>query len=86
MQWHILKYIPFGSRNIKLENIKEARRFKLKDDLGGGDIFGNVFTKRIVIIILKKGRFFRKMFITPDESDFFIEQINKAISSLGTKR
>jgi hypothetical protein len=78
LQWRILKYIPFGFHKIKLIDIQEARRFKLRDDLlSGAYIFGNLFTKRGVILILKRRHFFmKKILITPDDPDTFIEKFS----------
>ena len=80
MQWRILKFVPFTSKKIRLADIQEARRFKLKEDLlSGGYIFGNLLTKKGVILILRKRAFFvKKIFITPDKPDTFLEQINQA--------
>jgi len=77
MDWRILKYVRFASREINIDNIQEVRRFRLKQDLfGGGYVFGNLFIKAGVIIILKRRLLFcSKVYITPKEPDIFIEQI-----------
>lgn len=78
MQWRILGYIPFSSREIKMENIQEARRFELKNDLwSGADIFGNLFKKGVILKLPGRFFFMKKIFITPDDPDRFIAEINR---------
>jgi hypothetical protein len=79
MQWRILIYIPFNFFKIKLENIQEVKKSDLKRDLfSGALIFGNLFRRKGVIIVLKKRSLFRKrIFITPENPDKFIEEIDK---------
>jgi hypothetical protein len=81
MQWRILVYIPFSFSKIKIENIQEIRRFDFrKDFFRGGYIFGNLIRKKGVIIVLKKRSLLRKrIFVTPQNPENFIEQINNII-------
>ena len=84
MKWKILKFILIGSRTIKIENIREVKKIILKKDLfSGGYIYGNVLKilkKNGVVIILKKRMFLiKKFFISPQNPDEFIEQLNKKI-------
>lgn len=78
MQQRILIYIPFYFFKIKIENIQEVKRSDLKRDLfSGALIFGNLFRRKGVIIVLKRRFLFRKkIFITLKNSQKFIEQIN----------
>ncbi len=78
MKRRILVYIPVNCCKIKIKNIQEVRRFDLRKDLPrGGYIFGNLFRKKGVIIILKRWSLFgKRMFISPENPEKFIEQIN----------
>ena len=81
MQQRILIYIPFSFFKIKIENIQEVRRSDLKRDLfSGALVFGNLFRRKGVIIVLKKRALFRKkIFVSPENPEKFIEQINNII-------
>ena len=80
MQWRILRLVRFAKREIKIRDIQEVRRFELKDILSGGQIFGNFFIKEGVIVVLRKG-IFRKIFITPENADEFVQQLSKKVSN-----
>jgi hypothetical protein len=83
MQWRILVCIPFSFSKIKIENIQEIRRFDFKKDFfRGAYIFGNLIRRRGVIIVLKKRSLLRKrIFITPENPDKFIEQVGNIIKT-----
>jgi hypothetical protein len=89
MKWRILKFVPIGSREIDLEDIREARRFEFrKDILGGGFIFGNLFTKRGVLLVLRK-RFLsflytKRIFVTPENPEEFINKIKERQQKTGS--
>jgi len=71
----ILYFIPYGFRRIPISSIREIRRFGgWKDVLRGADMFGNLFLREGVIIILKDG-IFRRIFITPEKPDEFIKRV-----------
>lgn len=79
IQWKLLKYVPFNSRTIDISNVRQIRRFELKKDiLFGANIWGNLFTKEGVIIILKEG-FFKRVYLTPEEADKFIAEVEGRI-------
>jgi hypothetical protein len=85
MQRKILGIIPFGRRSIPVAMIMEIRKFGAKWDwLRGAEIYGKLFLRPGVLIILRKG-FCRRLYITPSEPDDFIELLqmarNKALSS-----
>ena len=66
IKWRLLKYIPFNSRRIDTNNIQSVKTFKFKEDiLSPTDIWGNLFVKKGLIVILKEG-FIRRIYITPD--------------------
>ncbi len=46
----------------------------------GAHVWGNLFIKEGVIIVLKKG-FIRNVYITPDEPYVFIEQLEHRLRS-----
>lgn len=75
MKWRILKWIPIGAHRIRLDQVKEVRRFDARKDLIGGEIFGNIFSKRVVTLIVDGRLWFKRVFITPSEPELFIEQI-----------
>lgn len=80
IQWKLLKYVPFNSRKIDINNVREVRRFGFKKDiLFGANIWGNLFTKEGVIIILNEG-FFRRVYLTPEEPDKFIAKVGAKIN------
>jgi hypothetical protein len=82
MQWRILGCVPFATREIRTENIQEVRRFELKDLFSGVHVFGNLVTTKGVILVLKKRIIFvKKIFITPDNPDGFVQQLGKQISN-----
>jgi hypothetical protein len=83
MRWRILVYIPFSFSKIKIGNIQEIRRFDFrKDFFRGGYIFGNLIRRKGVIIVLRKRSLLRKrIFITPENPEKFIEQINDIIKT-----
>lgn len=73
----IFKYVPFRSRKINLYKIETIGAFDFKKDIfSGGDIWGNLFIKKGVVIKLKKG-FVKIIYITPDNPSKFIEQVKK---------
>jgi hypothetical protein len=58
-------FIPFGKRRIPIENIQEIRPLKgFWDVLRGAEVYGNLFLRRGVLVVLKRG-FFKRLFITP---------------------
>lgn len=78
IKWKILRYIPFNSHKIGLNQIETIRTFIFKKDiLAGGDIWGNPFIKKGVIIKLEKG-LIKNIYITPDNPKKFIEQVKNA--------
>ena len=80
MRWYILKYLPFGYRKIPLSTINEVKSFEFSDFVRGGYIFGNIFTKKgVTIVLTKKFYFTNRIFITPSKSDMFIGQINSLL-------
>jgi len=69
----IFRVIPFGRRSVQLSYITEVRRFDLRRDwFRGAEVFGNLFWRPGVLIILKKG-FCRRIYLTPSEPDSFIK-------------
>ncbi len=80
IQRRILVYIPVNFCKIKIENIREIRRFDpRKDLLKGLNIFGNLFRKKGVIIILKRWSWlvgWNRIFVSPEDPEKFIEQMN----------
>jgi hypothetical protein len=73
VQRTILGILPFGTRSIPFSEIKDIRRYGRKGDwVRGADVYGNLFWKPAVLIILKNG-FFRRVFITPSSTDEFIK-------------
>lgn len=79
IQWKLLKYVPFNSRKIDIGNVREVRRFEFKKDiLFGANLWGNLFTKEGVIVILKQG-FFKRVYLTPEEPDKFIAIVGARI-------
>ena len=83
LRQRVLIFIPFSSFKIKTKKIKEVRRFNFKKDiLRGGVIYGNVFRKKGVMIILKSWSIRgKRIFITPENPDKFIEEMNSIIHS-----
>ena len=82
IKWSILKYIPFNSLNIDIDQIVAIRTFDFKNDiLAGGRIWGNLLTKKGVIIQLNKG-FFKNVYITPDNPKQFMEVARNRMNSL----
>ncbi len=81
MKWKILKYVLIGSRTVQIENIQEVRSFIFKKDVfPGGYIFGNVLSKKCVVLVLRKRVFLmKKIFITPINPDDFIERVNNLL-------
>jgi len=75
MKWRILKWIPISRWRIRFDRIKEVRRFDGRKDLVGGEIFGNIFSKRVVTLVVDRRFGFKRIFITPNEPELFIEQI-----------
>src|SRR3972149_4389612 len=66
IKWKLLKYIPFNSRKIDIDNIQTIRKFIFdRDMLHPTDIWGNLFIKKGFIVNLKKG-FIKRIYITPD--------------------
>jgi hypothetical protein len=77
IEWRLLKYIPFNSRKIDVDNIQTIRKFIFKKDtLYPTDIWGNLFIKKGFIVILKKG-FIKRVYITPDNPDLFVGKIKR---------
>ncbi len=85
MRQRILIYIPFSFFRIKTKNIQEVRRFDFKKDvlsLRGFFIFGNLFRKKGVMIILRRWSFRgRRIFISPENPDRFIKEMSSIICS-----
>lgn len=81
MRQQIFIYIPFSFCKIKTKNIREVRRCDFKKDLlKGGYIFGNLFRKKGVMIILRRWSFRgKRIFISPENPERFIEQMNSII-------
>jgi hypothetical protein len=80
LRWHILGRVPFGSRTIAFDDIEDARIFRAAPDLLGGYIFGNIPSKRIVTLVLRKRIFLMKrVLITPDEPDAFLAELRRQI-------
>ena len=75
MNRKILKWIPISGWRIRLDRVKEVRRFDARTDLVGGEIFGNVLSKRVVTLVVDRRFGFKRIFITPNEPELFIEQI-----------
>jgi hypothetical protein len=77
----ILKYVPFRSKKIIIKKIDTVRDFDFKKDIfSGGDIWGNLFIKRGVIIKCKKG-FFKNIYVTPENPHQFIEQVREKMTT-----
>lgn len=77
VKWRLLKNIPFNSRKIDIDNIQTIKKFTFKKDmLHPTDIWGNLFIKKGFIVILKKG-FMKRVYITPDNTDLFVEKIKR---------
>ncbi|MBE0449141.1 MAG: hypothetical protein IBX64_13795 [Actinobacteria bacterium] len=83
MKWELLKYIPFKSVKIDIDDILEARRYSFEKDIAGADYFGNLLIKPGVILVLKRRRltfsFIKRIYITPDNPDEFIARVNQKI-------
>lgn len=86
-QRRILIYIPFTFFKINIQNIQEVKRSNLmRAFFSGALFFGNLFRRRGVIIVLKKRSLFRKrIFITPENPDKFMEQINNIIRTTSSR-
>ncbi len=58
-------FIPFGKKKIPFANIQEIRPLNgFWDALRGAEVYGNLFLRRGVLVVLKRG-FFKRLFITP---------------------
>jgi hypothetical protein len=82
MKWRILKWIPINRWRIRLDRVKEVRRFDARQDLVGGEIFGNILSKRVVTLVVDRRFGFKRIFITPNEPELFIEQIRNRKQSI----
>ena len=81
--WKLLKYIPFNSRKINIDNIQTIKKFKFKEDmLYPTDIWGNLFIKKGFIVILKEG-FIKRVYMTPDNPAVFVDKISKGKNKSG---
>jgi hypothetical protein len=77
IKWKLLKYIPFNSRKINIDNIQTINKFIFKKDtFCPTDIWGNLFIKKGFIVILKKG-FLKRVYITRDNPALFVDRIKK---------
>jgi len=77
IRWKLLKYIPFNSRKIHVDNIQTINKFIFKKDtLYPTDIWGNLFIKKGFIVILEKG-FIKRIYITPDNPDLLVDKIRR---------
>lgn len=76
MRWRVLRYIPWASAKIRIEDIAEVRRFDFRKDYVGGYSFGYPFTKRTLVLMLRR-RFWmaRRVFVTPPDPQAFSEAI-----------
>ena len=84
MKMKIFRYVPFDFWKIRIDDIQEARRSEAKLDLlKEGVIFGNLFARRGIILILKKSalRFLyrRKVWITPENPEEFLAEIESRV-------
>jgi len=78
----VLKYFSAGSILIELGSIEDIRIYRARDDfLSPWLIWGNVFIRKGVMIILKRRRFiYKKIFITPSDPDDFISQVKHRLN------
>lgn len=77
IKWKLLKYIPFNSRKINIDNMQTIKIFIFKEDaLYPTDIWGKLFIKKGFIVIMKEG-FIKRVYITPDNPAVFVDKINK---------
>jgi hypothetical protein len=68
-------FVPFGRRRISFEMIQDVRRFRWRDDwFRGADIYGSLFIRPGSIIILKSGMW-KRVYITPQDPDAFIDSV-----------
>jgi hypothetical protein len=82
MTWRILWCLPILTDTVELDTIREARC----GTFGGGNIFGNIFRRRGVLLELRRttlsNRFWRRVYITPEHPDAFAAEVNRRIANL----
>ncbi len=77
VRWRLPGGIPFNTKTIRIADIADIHRFRFPADIGGGvEIWGNVAIKKGVLIRTSTG-LFRRLYITPDDSDAFIERVRE---------
>ena len=71
--------IPYGQRTIRFVEIIEVRRFgNSRDWLLGAQVFGRLFFRPGVIVVTKRG-LIRRIYLTPQQPDEFIQGLREAI-------
>lgn len=76
LRWRLPGGIPYWSRRVPLVNIAEVKRCGgFGDLLPTCDIWGNLPSKRGVIIRLHRG-WIRRVFVTPDDPESFAKELS----------
>jgi hypothetical protein len=81
MRVRILRVVLLGWRTVRFPDVKEAKRFRPREDWRWGwDLFGNVFTRKSAIVRLRKrwlGLFPIGVVVTPGNPDAFVVEVNR---------
>ena len=80
----VLRMVPWGGLTVRLSQIKEAKKFRLREDWAdwryGWDLFGNVLTRKTVVIRAPEPRralLRTEILVTPPDPDAFVAEINR---------
>ena len=87
MDWTVFGFIPVSRKRFDLEQVESAGNTTFLRCLWTGrgfHVFGNIFARRGVAIILKRGvvwtSFGKTIYVTPRDPEAFISQVRSAIA------
>jgi hypothetical protein len=88
MEWIVLGFIRVSRRQFGLKQVADVSTTSFLRCLWEGKgfhVFGNVFARRGVAIVLKKGvlwtSFGKTIYVTPRDPEAFVEQLSVALQS-----
>ena len=83
MRLRLLRVIPWGRRTVRFSDIEKIKILSFREDWRyGWLLFGNVLTKKSVIVRLRKrwlGVLRYGIVITPPNPDAFVAEVNRQV-------
>lgn len=93
MEWIVLGFIRVSRRWFELDQVADVAMASFLRCLWAGKgfhVFGNVFARRGVAIVLRKGvlwtSFGKIIYVTPRDPEAFVEQLRAALESAASSR